>query len=241
MPRPGIDTGAGLERLLSVLQDVPSVWETDALRPIIAAAEEATGRRYGADGETDVALRILADHARAITFLISDGVFTTNDRRGYVLRVIRRLVLKAGQLGVTEVVTRRSRRRRRTWDMPTPGSRGAGLVETVLAHEEEAFRRTLRAGGALIDEGSPRTANASRATSRSACTTPTTDSPSSSPSRSPRPGVVVDRESFERHMQAQRAQARRLVRGPGNLDPSFEQWRTSSASSADEFRGSTGS
>jgi len=228
LPRPNIDTGAGLERLLSVLQDVPSVWETDALRPIIATAEALTGRRYGEDAETDVALRILADHARAVTFLISDGVFPTNDGRGYVLRrIIRRAVLKAGQLGVTELVT------------PTlaesvvehlgrayPGvARDASLVETVLAHEEEAFRRTLRAGSALIDDelagsaerlegdvafrlhdtyGFPIELTVEIAAAR---------------------GVVVDRESFEVHMEAQRDRARRAARGARGSDPSLEQWR----------------
>ena len=65
LPNPNIDTGAGLERLLMVLQDVPSVWETDVLRPIIARAEQLTGRGYGVSPETDVALRIMADHARS--------------------------------------------------------------------------------------------------------------------------------------------------------------------------------
>ena len=100
-PKPNIDTGAGLERVLMVLQDVPSIWETDVLRPIIARAEALTGRTYGEDAEVDVALRILADHARSVSFLISDGVFPSNEDRGYVLRrLIRRAVRQAYLLGV---------------------------------------------------------------------------------------------------------------------------------------------
>ena len=103
---PNIDTGAGLERILTVLQGVPSVWETDVLRPIIARAETLTGRTYGDDAEVDVALRILADHARSMSFLISDGVFPSNEDRGYVLRrLIRRAVRQAYLLGVERPVT----------------------------------------------------------------------------------------------------------------------------------------
>ncbi|HMC52359.1 MAG TPA: alanine--tRNA ligase-related protein, partial [Acidimicrobiales bacterium] len=85
LPRRIIDTGAGLERTLTVLQDVPSVFETDVLFPLVEAAEGATGVRYGADPEKDVSLRILADHARSMTFLTNDGVFPSNEDRGYVL------------------------------------------------------------------------------------------------------------------------------------------------------------
>ena len=89
-----------------VLQEVPSIWETDVLRPIIARAETLTGRTYGDDAEVDVALRILADHARSVSFLISDGVFPSNEDRGYVLRrLIRRAVRQAYLLGVERPVT----------------------------------------------------------------------------------------------------------------------------------------
>ena len=105
LPKPNIDTGAGLERILMTLQDVPAVWDTDVLRPVIAEAERLTGRRYGEDAETDVALRILADHARSMTFLIGDGVFPSNEDRGYVLRrLIRRAVRHAYALGVERAV-----------------------------------------------------------------------------------------------------------------------------------------
>src|SRR5436309_7685368 len=94
LPKKNIDTGAGLERMLAVINDVDSVFDTDVLRTIVAAAERLTGRRYGDDDETDVKLRILADHARTVTFLVNDGVFPSNEDRGYVLRrILRRAVL----------------------------------------------------------------------------------------------------------------------------------------------------
>ena len=81
---PGIDTGAGLERILAVLQGVPAAWDIDLFAPLLAEAERICGKTYGADPETDVSMRIFADHARTTAMLISDGVFPSNEDRGYV-------------------------------------------------------------------------------------------------------------------------------------------------------------
>ena len=154
LPKPCIDTGAGFERMLTVLQDVASLWDTDVLRPLVARAEVLTGRRYGEDTEVDVALRVLADHARTISFMISDGVFPSNEDRGYVLRrIIRRAVLRASLLGTTRPVC--------------PGmveavvevmgeaypdlAHNADFVSGVAAREEERFRANLRSGMALLE------------------------------------------------------------------------------------------
>ncbi len=103
LPRPSIDTGAGLERILPVLQGVDSIFDTDLFRPMIDAAESITGQVYGRDESTDIGLRILADHGRAMSMLVSDGVLPANEGRGYVLRrVIRRAVRRARQLGVDQ-------------------------------------------------------------------------------------------------------------------------------------------
>src|SRR5439155_1342210 len=92
--------------VLSILQARDSIWDIDVLRPIIASAESVTGRRYGDDEGIDVALRILADHGRGMTFLINDGVFPSNEDRGYVLRrIIRRAVRQAFQMDVERLVT----------------------------------------------------------------------------------------------------------------------------------------
>ncbi|MBI3667067.1 MAG: alanine--tRNA ligase, partial [Acidobacteria bacterium] len=98
LPRPSIDTGMGLERTAAVLQGKLSNFETDLLRPIIDRAAEIMGRAYGEDEKADVALRILADHSRAATFLIHDGVLPANDGRGYVLRKILRRAMRHGRM-----------------------------------------------------------------------------------------------------------------------------------------------
>jgi alanyl-tRNA synthetase len=103
LPRPSIDTGAGLERLASVLQGKLSNFETDLFRPLIDEAAALANVEYGANHDADVSLRIIADHARAATFLISDGVLPSNEGRGYVLRLIMRRGLYHGQtLGLNE-------------------------------------------------------------------------------------------------------------------------------------------
>jgi len=155
LPKRNIDTGAGLERMLAVLNNVDSVFDTDVLRAIVAAAEEVTGRRYGEDEETDVKLRVIADHARTVTFLVNDGVFPSNEDRGYVLRrILRRAVLRAFQLGVERPV------------LPALVDAVVGLMDTaypdltrnhdfvrdVVAREEEKFRQTLRSGMAILED-----------------------------------------------------------------------------------------
>jgi alanyl-tRNA synthetase len=103
LPRPCVDTGAGLERLAAVLQGKLSNFDTDLFRPLIAEAADLANVEYGANHESDVSLRIIADHARAATFLISDGVLPSNEGRGYVLRLIMRRALYHGQtLGLNE-------------------------------------------------------------------------------------------------------------------------------------------
>jgi len=98
LPKPSIDTGMGLERISSVLQGKISNYETDLLRPIIGEASELFDVEYGASATSDVSLRIIADHVRAATFLISDGVIPSNEGRGYVLRKIMRRGIRQGTL-----------------------------------------------------------------------------------------------------------------------------------------------
>jgi alanyl-tRNA synthetase len=103
LPRPSIDTGAGLERLAAVLQGKLSNFDTDLFRPLIEEAAALANVEYGTNPQADVSLRIIADHARASTFLISDGVLPSNEGRGYVLRLIMRRALYHGQtLGLNE-------------------------------------------------------------------------------------------------------------------------------------------
>ncbi|HEU5210520.1 MAG TPA: alanine--tRNA ligase [Longimicrobiales bacterium] len=103
LPKPSIDTGAGLERLASVLQGVDSNYRTDLFVPLIERGAEVVGEAYDADSPRGVSYRVLADHARAVAFLLADGVYPTNEGRGYVLRrVLRRAVRHAWLLGRRE-------------------------------------------------------------------------------------------------------------------------------------------
>ena len=156
LPAQNIDTGLGLNRLAAILQDKETVFETDQFAPLIALGEELSGRRYGTDFPTDRALRILADHTRAMTFLIADGVVPSNEDRGYVLRRIMRRAILQGRhtLGLepgflsryADVVTELMG----SYYSELPRQR-----ETVgrwLAAEEEGFGRTLAQGSKLLDD-----------------------------------------------------------------------------------------
>ena len=98
LPRPSIDTGMGLERLAAVLQGKLSNFDTDLLRPLVDRAADLCGKTYGESATADVSLRILADHSRAATFLVHDGVLPSNEGRGYVLRKILRRAIRHGRL-----------------------------------------------------------------------------------------------------------------------------------------------
>ncbi len=154
LPKPGIDTGAGFERLLSVLQGSFSVWETDVVRPIVARAELLTGHQYGHDAEADVALRVLADHARSMSFMISDGVFPSNEDRGYVLRrIIRRAVLRASLLGTSRLVCPSLVEAvvEVMGEAYPDLAKNADFVASVAGREEERFRSNLRSGMTLLE------------------------------------------------------------------------------------------
>ena len=166
LPRRNVDTGLGLERLAAILQDVPGAFETDIFAPIIARAEQLAGVRYGAsydsEARTDISLRILAEHARFATFLIGDGVFPSNDGRGYVLRrVLRRAVLHARLLGVAQPVMAPlvdSVVRTMGEAYPELIARKEMITATTSA-EEEHFRHTLDKGLSLLSSAIAETKN----------------------------------------------------------------------------------
>ncbi|MEM8747518.1 MAG: alanine--tRNA ligase, partial [Actinomycetota bacterium] len=158
LPKPSIDTGAGLERILALLQGVDSVWETDLMQPMIEEAQSLTGKTYRVgdyDDRDSFGLRVLAEHARSSAMLVNDGVFPSNEARGYVLRrIIRRAVRFAYLLGTEKLV------------MPTltqvaidvmgnayPDLRkNQDFVVGVIEKEEERFRHTLKNGMSILDD-----------------------------------------------------------------------------------------
>ncbi|MET0665333.1 MAG: alanine--tRNA ligase [Acidimicrobiales bacterium] len=154
LPKPSIDTGAGLERILTVLQDEDSIFHTDEFRRLIAKASALSGVAYGGDERTDVSLRILADHARAMTFLVNDGVIPSNEERGYVLRrIIRRAVRHAYLLGVEEVITPALVDEVvaiMADDYPELVESHA-VVRQTIEREETRVRETLRTGSAILE------------------------------------------------------------------------------------------
>jgi alanyl-tRNA synthetase len=155
LPRPSIDTGAGLERLAAVLQGKISNFETDLFTPLIARAGELTHLRYQDGGApTDASLRIIADHSRAATFLISDGVLPANEGRGYVLRKILRRGIRHGRmLGQEDPFMYRMVEAVRD-EMKTAYPElveSADRVARVVRAEEERFGRTLALGSKQLD------------------------------------------------------------------------------------------
>ncbi|MGI8715487.1 MAG: alanine--tRNA ligase [Solirubrobacteraceae bacterium] len=155
LPANNIDTGMGLNRMAAVLQGKATVFETDQFAPLIALGEELSGRRYGDEFPIDKALRVLADHSRAVTFLLADGVVPSNEDRGYVLRrVIRRAIQHGRSLGLQAGFLERYA------DVVTElmGSsypelhEQRDLVRRWMAAEEEGFGHTLELGLKRLDE-----------------------------------------------------------------------------------------
>ncbi len=154
LPRPSIDTGMGLERITSILQGVDSNFDTDLFVPIIKAVEELTGKKYDR-GEEGFPFRVIADHSRACTFLITDGVLPSNDGRGYVLRRILRRAVRFGQfLGIDEPFLYKN------VDVVTALMAESypqllekkDFVKEVIRLEEERFLVTLNEGVKKVDE-----------------------------------------------------------------------------------------
>jgi alanyl-tRNA synthetase len=155
LPSKNIDTGAGLERVAMILQNVEDAYHTDELRRILEKAESLTGHHFDQDPKTDVSLRIIAEHARSASFLIADGVFPSNEERGYVLRrIIRRAIRHARILGAERPIMQEmaSEVIDATGEAYVELVHGRAFIEQTLAQEEEHFSRTLRQGLTMLED-----------------------------------------------------------------------------------------
>lgn len=154
LPKKNIDTGAGLERIARILQEARTNFETDVLMPIVQRVAGIAGVEYGKNPETDISIKVVADHIRATAFLISDGVLPSNEGRGYVLRrLLRRAVLHAKLLGVEQVFVDH------ILDTVIETMRDAypelednsAFIHRIASHEEKRFMETLRQGLNILD------------------------------------------------------------------------------------------
>ncbi|GEP19443.1 alanine--tRNA ligase [Pediococcus argentinicus] len=154
LPHKNIDTGMGLERVVSVFQDAPTNFETDLFLPLIHEVEKLSGKKYGDTKEQDVSFKVIADHARAITFAIGDGALPSNEGRGYVIRrLIRRAVMHGKKLGIDQAFL--------VDLVPVVGEimkdyypevlEEKAYIQKVVQSEEDRFNETLDDGIGLLD------------------------------------------------------------------------------------------
>ncbi|WP_170007764.1 alanine--tRNA ligase [Bacillus fonticola] len=155
LPKKNIDTGMGLERITSVVQNTKTNFETDLFLPIIEATERVSNRKYGITKEDDTAFKVIADHVRTVTFAVGDGALPSNEGRGYVLRrLLRRAIRYGKQLGVDKpflaqlvpVVVEKMQ------EFYPEVAKGQPLIEKVISTEEERFHETLQEGLQLLGE-----------------------------------------------------------------------------------------
>lgn len=149
LPKQNIDTGMGLERIAAILQGSASNYETDLMQDIMALAQQLSGAEYGIDERTNVALRIITDHARSVAFMIADGILPSNEGRGYVLRRLLRRAARYGRLlGITEpfMVQMVEKVIELMSDAYGELSQHRELITGIVSAEEERFSHTLATG-----------------------------------------------------------------------------------------------
>ncbi|MGD8663068.1 MAG: alanine--tRNA ligase [Desulfobacterales bacterium] len=155
LPKPSIDTGLGLERMVTILQNVTTNYDTDLIRPIIEKTENLAERKLGESPETDVALKVIADHSRAAAFLIGDGILPANEGRGYVLRRIMRRAIRYGRnIGLSRPFLYQTAEV--VFDIMQPAypelSEAAAFITNVIKNEEIRFLETLDTGLKLLND-----------------------------------------------------------------------------------------
>ena len=155
LPHQNIDTGMGLERITAIMQGKSANYDSDILTGLLGVGESLTGLTYGADAKADISLRILADHARAVTFMLGDGILPSNEGRGYVLRrLLRRAIYHGRMLGIegSFMGTYIDRVIAEMGGFYPEIVENADLIRRITLSEEERFSATLRTGQAYLDE-----------------------------------------------------------------------------------------
>ena len=155
LPKPSIDTGLGLERIISILQDAPTNYETDLFLPLIKTVEDLSGKTLGESKASDVAMKVIADHSRATSFLIGDGVLPSNEGRGYVLRRIMRRAIRYGRtIGLTRPFLHRTAESVfHIMEDAYPELKESGaFITNVIENEEKRFIETLDNGLKLLED-----------------------------------------------------------------------------------------
>ncbi|MBU0987460.1 MAG: alanine--tRNA ligase, partial [Proteobacteria bacterium] len=155
LPKPSIDTGMGLERLISLIQDVPTNYDIDLIRPIMQKVEDLAEKQMGESREVDVAMKVIADHSRAAAFLIGDGILPSNEGRGYVLRRIMRRAIRYGRnIGLTRPFLHSTAAV--VFDIMKPAYPdlvdAKAYITNVIRNEEVRFSETLDHGLRLLNE-----------------------------------------------------------------------------------------
>ncbi len=155
LPKPSIDTGLGLERIVSIIQDVPTNYDTDLIRPIIEKAEDLAEKKLNESRETEVAMKVIADHSRAAAFLINDGILPSNEGRGYVLRRIMRRAIRYGRnIGLQRPFLYQTAEvvfdimKSAYPELPA----AAAFITNVIKNEEIRFLETLDTGLRLLND-----------------------------------------------------------------------------------------
>ncbi len=156
LPKPSIDTGLGLERLIALIQDVPTNYDIDLIRPIMQKVEDLAEKRLGQSWEADVAMKVIADHSRAAAFLIGDGIMPSNEGRGYVLRRIMRRAIRYGRnIGLTDPFLHKTAEV--VFDIMKPAYPdlvdAKAYITNVINNEEIRFSETLDHGLRLLNDG----------------------------------------------------------------------------------------
>ena len=240
LPKPSIDTGMGLERIAAVLQGTHDNYETDLFRTLIAAIVERTG--VPADGKNKASNRVIADHLRASSFLIADGVLPSNEGRGYVLRrIMRRAMRHAELLGQREPLM---------WKLVPTLVREMGaaypelvrteaLITDTLLLEESRFRKTLERGLRILDDESGSLKTGDTFNGETAFKLyDTYGFPLDLTQDALRPrGIVVDTDAFTSAMNVQRAEARKAWKGTGDAKTDAIWFEIREAVGATEFLG----